>query len=101
MELAPNGKYICQFNPEIECETPDCSKCGWNPEVAYRRQKQFREGLGMHDKLYTIPFTGYCEVWAKSEEEALDKADAGKMFFAHYDYGNPVCAENEEEDDDE
>ena len=101
MERAPNGNYICQYNQHVECETPDCSKCGWNPEVAYRRQKQLREGLGLYDKLYKIPFTGYCEVWAKSAEEALDKADDDQMFFVHYDYGEPVCAENEEEEDNE
>ena len=100
MELAPNGKYICQFNPEIECETPDCSKCGWNPKVAYRRQKQLREGLGLFDKKYTIPFTGYCEVWANSAEEAAQKAeDIEQQFFAHYEYGEPVCAEEEEDDE--
>ena len=99
MELAPNGKYICQFNPEIECETPDCSKCGWNPEVSYARQKQFREGLGMFDKKYTIPFTGYCEVWANSAEEALENAAANQQHFAHYHYGEPVCAEKEADDE--
>lgn len=100
MERAENGKYICQYNPECECETPECHKCGWNPEVAYRRQKQFREGLGMFEKKYTIPFTGYCEVWANSAEEAAKKAeDIQQQFFAHYDYGDPVCAEKEENDE--
>ena len=101
MELAPNGKYICQFNPEIECDIPECHKCGWNPKVAYARQKQFREGLGMFEKKYTIPFTGYCEVWANSVEEAVDKVFNGEKSFTHHDYGEPVCAENEEEEDDE
>jgi hypothetical protein len=100
MELAPNGKFICQFNPEIECENPECHKCGWNPKVAYHRQKQFREGLGLFEKKYTVPFTGYCEVWAKSAEEAAEKADdIQQQYFAHYDYGEPVCAEEEVEED--
>ena len=100
MELAPNGKYICQYNPECECENPECHKCGWNPKVSYSRQIQFREGLGLHDKLYVIPFTGYCEVWAKSEEEAADKAeDEQQRFFVHYNYDRPVCVGEEDEDE--
>ena len=100
MERAENGKYICKYNPGCECETMKCHKCGWNPAVAYRRQKQFREDLGMFEKKYTIPFTGYCEVWANSAEEAVEKADdIQQQFFAHYDYGDPVCAEKEEENE--
>ena len=49
------------------------------------------------EKKYTIPFTGYCEVWAKSEKEALNKADNDDMFFLHYDFGNPICEEDENE----
>lgn len=51
-------------------------------------------------KMYKVPFTGYCEVWAKSPEEAVDNAeDIERQFFAHYDYGDPICLEKEEEDD--
>ena len=51
-------------------------------------------------KLYKIPFTGYCEVWAKSPEEAAEMAeDIEKQFFAHYDYGDPECLEKEEKNE--
>ena len=53
----------------------------------------------MHEKLYKVPFTGYCEVWANSLEEAVDKADDGKMFFVHYDFGDPVCIDLEVENE--
>lgn len=99
MERGENGKYICQYNPECECTVPKCEKCGWNPSVARRRLKNYRENLGMHEKLYKVPFTGYCEVWANSLEEAVDKADDGKMFFVHYDFGDPECLEKEEVDE--
>lgn len=99
MERAANGKYICQYNPECECDTPECHKCGWNPSVAIHRQKQLREGLGLFDKKYKIPFTGYCEVWANSAEEAAKKADNDDMFFVEYDFGDPICLEEEEKDE--
>lgn len=50
-------------------------------------------------KKYTIPFTGYCEIWADSPEEALDKADDGDMFFVQYKFGNPKCEEDIDEMD--
>ena len=99
MERATNGKYICQYNPECECDIPECHKCGWIPKVEYRREKQFREGLGMFEKKYKIPFTGYCEVWANSPEEAEEKAYNDDMFFVHYDFGDPECLEKENEDE--
>jgi hypothetical protein len=101
MERAENGKYICLYNPECECTSPECHKCGWNPEVAKCRQKELRRKLGLDDKKYKVPFTGYCEVYAYSAEEAAEKADdIQQQFFAHYDYGTPVCLEKEEEDGD-
>ena len=91
MERDVDGKYICPYNQECRCDIPECHKCGWNPEVIERRMKESKENL-MADKLYKVPFTGYCEVWAKSPEEAAEKAeDVPQQFFAHYDYGNPVC----------
>ena len=52
-----------------------------------------------NDKLYRVPFTGYCEVWASSLEEAEEMAEEfSTQFFAHYDYGEPVCLEKEDED---
>ena len=48
-------------------------------------------------KKYRVPFTGYCEVWANSSDEALDKADDEDMFFIQYNFGVPVCEEDENE----
>ena len=91
---------ICPHNPEVVCQEQKCSKCGWNPGVAQNRLKKIREELGLPTKLYKVPFTGYCEVWAKTPEEAADKAeDVPHQFFAHYDYGDPICLEKEEEDE--
>lgn len=91
---------ICKYNHGCECETQNCDKCGWNPAVADRRLKKFREGLGMFEKLYKIPFTGYCEVWAKSPEEAAEKAETvEQQFFAHYDYDEPICLTKEDDDE--
>ena len=98
MERAENGKYICPYNSECECTTPECHKCGWNPEVAERRLKDFREAMGMREKKYKIPFTGYCEVWANSEEEAAKMADNDEMFYVEYDFGEPECLEEEEDE---
>lgn len=54
----------------------------------------------MADKLYKIPFTGYCEVYARSPEEAADMAeDVENHFFAEYDFGEPVYIGKEEEDE--
>ena len=100
MEKDTDGKYICQFNNACRCDIPECDKCGWNPTVAKRRIRKAREELGMLDKLYKVPFTGYCEVWAKSSTEAADKAeDIEQQFFAHYDYGDPICLTKEEDDE--
>ena len=99
MERTEDGKYICQYNNGCACDVPECDKCGWNPKVAERRLKNFKEGHGMFDKQYKIPFTGYCEVFARNEEEALEKADVEDMFFVKYDFGDPVCLEKKEEED--
>ena len=86
----------CDYNDQVVCNKRECYHCGWDPEVA---QERLREYSGI-PKLYRIPFTGYCEVWAKSPEEAADLAeDIQKQFFAHYDYGDPVCLEKEDEDE--
>lgn len=99
MERTDKGKWICQYNPECECDIPECHKCGWNPEVAERRMKEFKESI-MFEKKYKVSFTGYCEVWAKSAEEAADKAeDVNQQFFAHYDYSEPILAGEEDEDE--
>ena len=82
----------CPHNVGIECDTPNCPRCGWYPPVAEERKKEV-----MEIKLYRVPFKGYCEVWAKSPEEAANNAeDIEKQFFAHYDYSDPVCLSKEE-----
>jgi hypothetical protein len=86
---------ICQFNSEVVCDNAECYHCGWNPKVAKARLR----AMGC-PQLYKVPFTGYCEVWAKSPEEAAEKAeDIEQQFFAHYDYGDPICLEKEEENE--
>lgn len=90
---------VCQYNEEIICDSAECYHCGWDPEVAKQRQEELVKAVtGL--KLYTVPFTGHCEVWAKSPEEAAEKAeDIEKQFFAHYDFGEPICSEEEEENE--
>jgi hypothetical protein len=86
----------CQFNRAIVCDSDECYHCGWDPEVA-----KARSAAGC-EKLYKVPFTGFCEVWARSPEEAAEKAeDIEKQFFAHYDYGDPTRVTKEDEDEDE
>ena len=100
MSWNENGKYTCHYNIGCECSGPDCDDCGWNPTVAARRLKNYKENHNMLEKKYKIPFTGYCEVYAKSEKEALEKADRDERFYAKYDYHDPVCEEDEDEEDD-
>lgn len=90
---------VCQFNDAVVCDSKECYHCGWDPEVANARKEALvREVSGR--KLYKVPFTGYCEVWAKSPEEAAEKAeDIEQQFFASYDYGDPVCLSKEEENE--
>lgn len=75
---------ICKYNNGCECEDQECDKCGWALPL---------------EKKYTIKFTGYCEVWAKSSEEAAEKADNGDMYYVEYDFGEPVCSLEEEWDE--
>ena len=84
-------KFVCPHNAGVDCEEIKCDICGWNPKVEKARR------AAMHTRKYTIPFTGYCEVWASTLEEAAEKADNDEMYFAHYDFGDPIS----EEDDDE
>ena len=86
---------ICEYNAAIICDSAECYHCGWDPEVAQKRQEELRRSMNNH-KLYRVPFTGYCEVWAASPEEAADKADDGDMFFVHYDFENPIPTVKEE-----
>ena len=97
MERNENGKFICQYNMACECSVPDCDNCGWNPEVAARRLKNYKEAHKVSEKKYKIPFSGYCEVYAKSEEDALKKADDNDLFYVDYDFGDPVSDEEDDE----
>jgi hypothetical protein len=95
MERSDNGKYICQYNPECECETPECHKCGWNPEVAAKRARAYEiaqlQAKFPGKKLYKIPFAGYCEVLATSPEEAVENAGNNDMHFVRYEFEKPIC----------
>ena len=89
----------CQYNIEVICEREECHRCGWNPDVEKAR-KRANEKKYLPEKLYKVPFTGYCEVWATSQEDATEKAESiDQQFFAHYDFGDPECQEKEEEDE--
>lgn len=33
----PEGEIVCPYNPEIDCSTMRCKRCGWNPSVANSR----------------------------------------------------------------
>jgi hypothetical protein len=86
----------CDYNDQVVCDKRECYHCGWDPEVAQERLREVRT----EKKLYRIPFTGFCEVWANSPEEAADLAeDIEKQFYAHYNYGDPVYQERRSEDE--
>lgn len=86
---------VCPHNHCVDCEVSECDRCGWNPKVAKARVEDMMRKLS-DSKLYKIPFTGYCEVWADSAEEAAQKADDGQTFFIDFDFGEPACLTKEE-----
>ena len=89
----------CQFNIEVVCDRKECYHCGWDPEVAKARKEEFVRKL-TGQKLYKVPFTGYCEVWANTPEEAAEMAETvERQFTASYEYGEPICLEKEEENE--
>ena len=55
MERTEDGKYICQYNKGCECSVPNCDECGWNPKVAERRLREFKEG-----RMFLIGFLSGC-----------------------------------------
>lgn len=85
-------EIICPHNDRVDCATLNCDSCGWNPVVAKKRLNS----ITGPERRYKIPFTGYCEVWAKTPEEAVDCADDGNMFFVKYDFGDPECLSKED-----
>jgi hypothetical protein len=92
---AKKDTFVCPHNKEVDCDAAKCEHCGWYPPVAKKRKDEI-----MALKLYKVPFTGYCEVWAKSPEEAVKMADTvEQQFFAHYDYDDPICLSKEEENE--
>ena len=89
----------CQFNEAVVCDRKECYHCGWDPEVAKAREEEFLRKC-TSQKLYKVPFTGYCEVWANSPEEAAEMAETvEQQFTASYEYGEPICLEKEEENE--
>lgn len=36
-----NGQFECRYNDACSCNVPNCGNCGWNPEVARRRLKEY------------------------------------------------------------
>ena len=36
-----SGKFICRFNEGCHCDEMNCAVCGFNPEVARRRLREF------------------------------------------------------------
>lgn len=90
----------CPINDALVCKEQKCDKCGWNPEVSRERLESIVGEMDMADhKLYRVPFTGYCDVWAKSQEDAETRADNGEMFTVEYDFGTPICMEKEEKNE--
>ena len=89
-------EHRCHYNKEVMCDNSTCESCGWNPAVEQARIK----AMMAPERLYKVPFTGYCEVWAKSAREAEEKADdLDRHWFTHYDYGKPECLEKDDEDE--
>jgi hypothetical protein len=82
---------ICTYNEGVECQNRNCETCGWYPPVAELRLLAV---MGM--RRYRIPFTGYCEVWAESPEEAVEKAEREQMYTTIYKFSNPECLVKEE-----
>ncbi len=89
----------CPHNKAIDCAKVDCENCGWHPDVIEKRKKAALDGRIGNLKLYKVPFTGFCEVWATSPEDASEKADNGVAFYFEQDFEDPICLAKEEEDE--
>ena len=84
----------CIYNQEVRCNVANCAVCGWNPEVAAKRDRarriaKMQAKLPDH-KLYKLSFTGHCEVWARSPEDAVEAASNEDMFFVRYEFEEPI-----------
>lgn len=45
------GKRIsCEYNQGVWCSSPDCSRCGWNPEVEERRKTKLLGTVEVYDE---------------------------------------------------
>lgn len=42
-KTAEEGKWECPYNHGVACEIRECSRCGWNPEVAKARTEAYME----------------------------------------------------------
>ena len=93
--MAAENVIICPYNDDIDCPEVKCEKCGWHPDVIAKRHEELRYGHMNGIKLYKVPFTGFCEVWAKSPEDAVAKADDGEMFYVEHDFEDPICLTKE------
>ena len=40
-KILKNGQFECRYNDACSCNVPNCESCGWNPEVARRRLKEY------------------------------------------------------------
>jgi hypothetical protein len=93
---------VCIYNEDVDCNVANCAHCGWNPEVAAKRTQAYKmaqlQAKFPGQKLYKIPFTGYCEVWARSPEDAVDQAGNEDMFFVHYEFEKPTCLTKEDDE---
>ena len=48
--VAPDEKAAadsCPYNDGVACTKKQCEGCGWNPEVARKRDEKLRSKLGM------------------------------------------------------
>ena len=40
----------CKYNLAVACETADCDRCGWNPEVTSRRKARITGTVEVYDE---------------------------------------------------
>lgn len=57
--MTEEEKNSCKFNGAVECFPHErhCNKCGWCPEVAERRIKEFLIKHGIDPESYAPPAT--------------------------------------------